>query len=53
MSAESVDPRKFLIDRGIEHVKIGVFDTDGIMRGKYLNRENSSPDSIKTSGSAM
>jgi glutamine synthetase len=39
MPAESVDPRKFLIDRGIEHVKIGVFDTDGIMRGKYLNRE--------------
>jgi glutamine synthetase len=39
MSAESSDPRKFLIDRGIEHVKIGVFDTDGIMRGKYLNRE--------------
>jgi glutamine synthetase len=39
MSAESIDPRKFLVDRGIEHVKIGVFDTDGIMRGKYLNRE--------------
>jgi len=39
MSAESNDPRQFLIDRGIEHVKIGVFDTDGIMRGKYLNRE--------------
>ena len=39
MPAESLDPRKFLVDRGIEHVKIGVFDTDGIMRGKYLNRE--------------
>jgi glutamine synthetase len=39
MPADSVDPRQFLIDRGIEHVKIGVFDTDGIMRGKYLNRE--------------
>ena len=39
MPAESFDPRKFLVDRGIEHVKIGVFDTDGIMRGKYLNRE--------------
>jgi glutamine synthetase len=38
MAAEA-DPRKFLTDRGIEHVKIGVFDTDGIMRGKYLNRE--------------
>jgi glutamine synthetase len=30
---------KFLTERGIEHVKIGVFDTDGVMRGKYLSRE--------------
>jgi glutamine synthetase len=30
---------KGLTERGIEHVKIGVFDTDGIMRGKYLSRE--------------
>ena len=29
--------RNFLIERGIEHVKIGVFDTDGILRGKYLS----------------
>jgi glutamine synthetase len=28
-----------LTERGIEHVKVGVFDTDGIMRGKYLARE--------------
>lgn len=26
-------------DRGIEHVKVGVFDGDGILRGKYLRRE--------------
>jgi glutamine synthetase len=26
-------------DRSIEHVKVGVFDGDGIMRGKYLRRE--------------
>jgi glutamine synthetase len=38
MSNESSDPGKFLTERGIEHVKIGVFDTDGILRGKYLNR---------------
>src|SRR5258708_38262385 len=31
--------RNFLIERGIEHVKIGVFDTDGILRGKYLGRD--------------
>ncbi len=31
--------RNSLIERGIEHVKIGVFDTDGILRGKYLGRD--------------
>jgi glutamine synthetase len=39
MGNESGDPKKFLTERGIEHVKIGVFDTDGILRGKYLNRD--------------
>ena len=39
MANESGDPRKFLTERGIEHVKLGVFDTDGILRGKYLNRD--------------
>ena len=34
-----VEIRKFLTERGIEHVKIGVFDTDGILRGKYLRRD--------------
>ena len=38
MSVEQGDPSEFLTGRGIEHVKIGVFDTDGILRGKYLNR---------------
>jgi glutamine synthetase len=33
------DLRTYLSDHGIEHVKIGVFDTDGILRGKYLSRE--------------
>jgi glutamine synthetase len=33
------DLRSYLTDKGIEHVKIGVFDTDGILRGKYLSRE--------------
>src|ERR1700722_4811452 len=31
--------RKLLPERGIEHVKIGVVDTDGILRGKYLSRD--------------
>ncbi len=32
------DLRKFLDDRGIRHHKIGVFDIDGVMRGKYVDR---------------
>src|ERR1700693_5888751 len=31
--------RKFLDERGVEHVKLGVFDGDGILRGKYLARD--------------
>src|SRR5208283_2496307 len=31
--------RNFLGERNIEHIKIGVFDTDGILRGKYLSRD--------------
>ena len=34
-----VELRNFLTERGIEHVKIGVSDTDGILRGKYLSRD--------------
>jgi glutamine synthetase len=37
--AQGSDIRGLLTERGIEHVKIGVFDTDGILRGKYLSRE--------------
>jgi glutamine synthetase len=36
---QAIEIRNFLTERGIEHVKIGVFDTDGIMRGKYLARD--------------
>jgi len=31
--------RGYLTDHDVEHVKIGVFDTDGILRGKYLSRD--------------
>jgi glutamine synthetase len=33
------DLRSSLAAAGIEHVKIGVFDGDGILRGKYLSRD--------------
>jgi glutamine synthetase len=31
--------RAFIAERGIEHIKVGVFDGDGILRGKYLSRD--------------
>ncbi|HYL03844.1 MAG TPA: hypothetical protein VEU54_10560 [Steroidobacteraceae bacterium] len=30
--------RAIVEERGLEHVKVGVFDNDGILRGKYLDR---------------
>jgi glutamine synthetase len=36
---QDVELRNFLTVHDIEHVKIGVFDGDGILRGKYLSRD--------------
>jgi glutamine synthetase len=33
------DARLLVEERGLKHVKVGVFDIDGVMRGKYLSRE--------------
>jgi glutamine synthetase len=33
------DARQLVERRGLKNVKVGVFDTDGIMRGKYMSRE--------------
>ena len=38
-SAEIAALTSLIKERGIEHVKVGVFDGDGILRGKYLRRE--------------
>jgi len=35
----AADARAIVVERGLSHVKVGVFDTDGIMRGKYMGRE--------------
>jgi glutamine synthetase len=32
------DARVIVEERGLTHVKVGVFDIDGIMRGKYMSR---------------
>ena len=35
----AADARAIVESRGLPHVKVGAFDIDGIMRGKYLSRE--------------
>jgi len=32
------DARQIVAERGLTHVKVGAFDIDGILRGKYLSR---------------
>lgn len=43
MDARSVktaaDARQIVEERGLDHVKIGLFDIDGVMRGKYMHRD--------------
>ncbi|MGQ0675230.1 MAG: glutamine synthetase family protein, partial [Rhodospirillales bacterium] len=35
----AADARKIVAERGLTHVKVGVVDADGVVRGKYLARE--------------
>ena len=35
----AADAGKIVGERGLAHVKLGVFDVDGVLRGKYLARE--------------
>src|SRR5882672_4236787 len=35
----ATDARRIVEARGIESVKVGVFDVDGILRGKYMSKE--------------
>ncbi len=43
MDARSVrnisDARHIVEQRGLDHVKVGLFDIDGVMRGKYMSRD--------------
>ena len=32
------DAKRIVEERGLSHIKVGVFDNDGVMRGKYLSR---------------
>ncbi len=33
------DAKKIVQERDIDYIKVGVFDVDGVMRGKYMSRE--------------
>jgi len=33
------DAKQIVEERGLSHVKVGLFDNDGVMRGKYMSRE--------------
>lgn len=33
------DARRIVEERKLSHVKVGLFDVDGVMRGKYMSRE--------------
>ncbi len=33
------DAKKIVEERNLSHIKIGLFDNDGVMRGKYMSRE--------------
>jgi len=33
------DAKQIIEQRGLSHVKVGLFDADGIMRGKYMSKE--------------
>jgi glutamine synthetase len=35
----SAQARAIVEERGLQHLKVGLFDNDGILRGKYLERE--------------
>jgi glutamine synthetase len=35
----AADARAIVEERGLSHVKLGVFDIDGVLRGKYLGRD--------------
>lgn len=35
----AADARTIVEERGLTHVKVGVFDADGVLRGKYMSRK--------------
>ncbi len=33
------DAKRIVTERGLSHIKVGLFDNDGIMRGKYMSKD--------------
>jgi glutamine synthetase len=34
----AADARRIVEERGLSHVKVGIFDVDGVLRGKYMSK---------------
>jgi glutamine synthetase len=35
----NLDAKKIVEERGLTHIKVGLFDIDGVMRGKYMSKD--------------
>ena len=33
------DAKRLIAERKLSHVKVGLFDIDGVMRGKYMSKD--------------
>src|SRR6202521_3921358 len=34
----AADAKRIVEERGLTHVKVGIFDNDGVLRGKYISK---------------
>lgn len=37
--ASAAELAAYVNERNLDHIKVGVFDIDGVMRGKYMSRD--------------
>ena len=35
----TLDAKQIVEERGLTHIKVGLFDIDGVMRGKYMSKD--------------
>lgn len=47
------EARAIVEGRGLSHVKVGLFDIDGVLRGKYMSRDKFFPHWLRAFHFAM